>query len=165
VTPATARRAGAALAAVVALIGCGRDEPGAGGGPPIASCADSLAGLWQDERGRRWAVIDHGTRLEIYPGFADGDAPPGTPATVEVAPRAIDLTRVGTALTGVVRRRFMQNATACDATVLVRIDLCRGDAIELALPEPPVPSTFEPCTFPEVARPPRSRWTWRAPLR
>jgi hypothetical protein len=148
----------AALAVVVAA--CSPSPPS------LASCADSIGGVWQDPAGRRWSILDHGERLEIYPAFADTEPPPGTLPTDELAPRMIALSRAGDALTGVVRRRSMRAGIACDAVVTARVIACRGATLELAVPEPPAPTAYEPmCAFPDVALPAPARWTWVAPLR
>jgi hypothetical protein len=147
--------AGVACALVVAA--CDR-------GPAIDSCADSLAGVWRDAEGRDWAIVDDGPGLAIYPSFADAELPPGAPAELEVAPRVIDLRRAGDQLTGILHRRFMRGATACDPAIPVRVASC-GRTLELELTEPPAPTGFAPCTFPPSPPPTRVRWTWHAELR
>jgi len=158
----TGRRAALALALALAL---GAGAGACDRGPTIDSCADSLAGVWRDDRGRAWAVIDGGPRLEVYPSFADNELPPGAPPELEVAPRLLDLQRAGDQVAGVVHRRFMRADHACDAVVRVRVTACRAGTLELELAEPPAPTGFEPCAFPTLAPPPVSRWTWTGPLR
>jgi hypothetical protein len=136
--------------------------------PSLASCADPLSGLYVDPAGRPWSLLDHGSHgLELYPAFADTEPPPSTPPDVELAPRTITLTRSGTdaSLTGVVRRRFMHGARTCDSVVIVRGGACRGTTLELAIPDPPAPLSFTPCTFPDIAPATPAPWTWQAPLR
>jgi hypothetical protein len=152
-----------ALAVTLTLAACDRT-------PSFASCADNLTGVYVDPANRRWSLLDHGPHgLEIYPAFADNDPPMGTPPDVELAPRMITLHRTGTgaatALGGVVRRRFMRGDTQCPSVVTAHGGACRGTTLELAVPEPPAPTMFTPCAFPDVAPAPPARWTWQAPLR
>ena len=147
----------AAWLVTIALFGC-RETPS------IATCADSLQGVWRDEQGREWSILDHGPTLEIYPVFADG-APPGTPLDVEVAPRVIDLTRNGYEVKGRLHRRFMRGSKECEPGLPVWIGYCRGNTINLELAEPPVPSNFDPCELPTSPMPAKTGWTRIGPLR
>ena len=75
----------------LAAAACRRTEP-------LASCRDSLAGIWRVEGeggapAHRWALIDRGTRLEGYPLFDDTEASPSRNSALDEAPR--DATRGG----------------------------------------------------------------------
>ena len=151
------------LALLLLLAACDRT-------PSFTSCADDLTGVYVDPANRRWSLLDHGPHgLEIYPAFADNEAPTATPPDVELAPRMITLHRTGTgaatALGGVVRRRFMHGPLICPSVVTAFGRACRGTTLELAVPEPPAPTSFDPCTFPDVDLVPPARWTWQSPLR
>lgn len=150
-------RAGLAALAIAAL-GCQR-------APARQSCADSLGGVWRDPTGHRWAVLDRGTQLEVYPDFADTAPPPGTPGDVELAPRAMDATRAGPVVAGTVRRRFMRADARCEAHAPFRILVCRGDALDVEVGEPPAATGFTPCAFAPAAAPAHATWTFAARLR
>jgi hypothetical protein len=142
---------------LIALVGCGRD-------PEIGSCRDSIGGMWRDAQGRRWAVMDHGPRVEAFPDWPDTAPPPGAPTDLEIAPRVIDLNRVGGELSGAVHRRFMKGADGCDPSVPIRVRACRGKTLELELADPPAPTGFSPCEIPLIAPPMPQTWTRERPL-
>jgi hypothetical protein len=136
---------GPALIALAVLAGCG-------GRAPIAGCDDDLQGLYT-AGGERWMILDRGTALEAYPMFPDlGLA--GGPG--ETGPRLIDLPRP--ALTGTLRRRYMQGAARCEAQVPARLTRCTGETLELVLADPAPPLTFAPCTWPRPAASRVARW-------
>ena len=140
-----------ALAVVAGVGGCSRRAP-------ITSCDQSLEGAWQsDHQAERWMILERGGALEVYPLFPDG-RPPGTPADLETAPRAIDLARSPRGLGGDVVRRFTQRGVACNAKAAVHVTSCADDVLELVLADPPAPAEFAPCTFarPDSSR--RERW-------
>ena len=144
--------AGGPRAAMIALVvlaaACSRRAP-------ITSCDQRLDGTWRsDHQDETWMILESrsGT-LEIYPLFPDG-RPPGTPAELETAPRAIDLQRTPGGLVGDVQRRFMRRGVACTATADVRVLSCANDGLDLVLANPPMPAGFDPCSFP---RPDSSR--------
>ena len=138
---------------LVALAACGRE-------PELASCKDSIGGMWRDAQGRRWAVMDHGPRVEAFPDWPDTAPPPGAPPDLEIAPRAIDLNRTGDQLSGAVHRRFMKGADGCDPAVPIRVRACRGKTLELELADPPAPTSFAPCVMPNIPPPAVTTWTW-----
>jgi hypothetical protein len=119
----------AALGVLLAVAGCSR--------APITSCDVDLAGTYVAEPGgARWAILDHGATLEAYPMFSDVPDVPG----LEVAPRAIDLTRRdGGGITGTVRRRYLRGSASCIARARARVTRCADDAIDIVLADPPPP--------------------------
>jgi hypothetical protein len=119
---------------------------------PIASCAQDLTGVYGSSGERRWMVLDDGDTLEAFPLFPD--VPASSFAPLEVAPRVIELARVGPrpVIEGEVHRRYMQRADLCLARVHAAITRCAGDQLELVLADPPPPLSFAPC-----------RWGGRAP--
>lgn len=124
----TRARAGiAVIAACVGAAGCDRRRP-------LASCEDDLRGVYEAPSGR-WMLLDRRTSLEAYPLFPDVPAAPG----LEVAPRVLQLSRSGAAITGAARRRYMRGARVCVARAPVRITACRGEGIELVLSDPSPP--------------------------
>jgi hypothetical protein len=139
---------------LVAIAACHRE-------PAIESCGDSIGGMWRDAQGRRWAVVDHGTRVEAYPDWPDTALPPGAAPDLEVAPRVVDLERRGDQLLGAVHRRFMKGADICDPAVAIRVRACRGRTLELEYAEPPAPTAFTPeCVMPSIPPAPVTTWTW-----
>lgn len=128
--------------------------------PPLTTCADDLRGVYVaapvgaggDER---WMILDDGAALEAYPLFPD--LIPGGPAT-EVAPRRIQLARAGGELAGKIHRRFLQRATACDATAPIHVTRCAGDTIELVAGDPAPPIGFAPCAWAAAAPSRAMRW-------
>lgn len=125
---------GALLA--IALAGCSSSRP-------IATCGDSLAGVWRGESGE-WMLLDHGASLEGYPLFDDSREPGGDPGVV-VAPRAIDLRRDGVELDGTISRRYMRGGDACSVTVPLRVLACSGSTLEVVLADTSPPLQFAPC--------------------
>jgi hypothetical protein len=142
--------------ALIALAGCSAD-------PDIASCKDSIGGMWRDAQGRRWAVMDHGPRVEAYPDFPDTEPPPGTALDIEIAPRSIDLERRGDQLTGAIHRRFMKGQDGCDPAVPIHVRACRGKTLELEWADVPAPATYAPCAMPSIDPPQVTIWTWERP--
>jgi hypothetical protein len=138
---------------LIALAGCSGD-------PDIASCKDSIGGMWRDAQGRRWAVMDHGPRVEAFPDFPDTVPPPGMPPDIELAPRAIDLERKGGELRGAIHRRFMKGQDGCDPAVPIRVHTCRGKTLELEWAEVPPPTSYAPCVMPSIPPPAVTTWTW-----
>lgn len=122
---------------------------------PIATCGDDLRGIYASGV-ERWMVLDDGATLEAYPLFADGGGDP----TLEVAPRVIELARTPAvpAITGTLRRRYMQQATRCDARVAVHVTRCTETTLELVLADPSPPTSFAPCTWPRPAASRVTRW-------
>lgn len=115
--------------------------------PTIASCADSIEGVWRGPEGE-WHVLDRGGSIEAYPLFADA----------KPAPRVLDLRRAKT-LTGELRRRYMQGDQACVATVPVRMLACSTQTLELTLADPSEPISYAPCAFSTRTNPSRKE-TW-----
>ena len=141
---------------------------------PTASCDADLGGVYHDGD-RRWMVLDHRARLEIYPLFPDAEGEAG--AEVIAAPRKIELARsasgsagaagatgsaestnLGDGPAGTLRRRYMQRAEICEAQVPVRVTRCAGDALELVLGDPAAPLGFAPCAWPGPGPSRVERW-------
>lgn len=121
----------ALLAAVAVCTACERRAP-------IDSCAQNLHGVYATPAGARWMLLDNGRTLELFPLF-DDTVPDG-------APRVIDLAR-GDKLTGHVKRRFMQRATACEARAPVTVTACKANALQLVVGEVTSPVAYEPCSW------------------
>jgi len=153
-------RAAAAVAFVVAgACACGHH---------VSTCDDDLAGVYTEDDGQRWMLLDNGASLEGYPLFDDfrrgsavargGVNPPTLPPErgregplwIEVAPRAIDVLRPR--LAGDVRRRYTRypGGDACTTRAPARITACVDDQLELVLGDPAPPSRFAPCAQPVV---------------
>ena len=115
--------------------------------PTIASCADSVEGVWRGPDGE-WHVLDRGVSVEAYPLFPDA----------KPAPRVLDLRRAST-LTGEIRRRYMQGDQVCIATVSVRVLACSTHILELTLADPSPPLSYTPCAFSTRTNPSRKE-TW-----
>ena len=143
----------AAVAAVVAVAACSH-------GPDLTTCRESIAGMWRDPHGRRWAAMEHQGRIEIYPDWGDTEPPPGTPPEIEVAPRVIDLVHAGDDVAGTIHRRFGKGADFCDVAVPIHIRNCHGSTIEIEIAEPPAPTAYKPCALPSIPYPVRETWTW-----
>ncbi|HMG52146.1 MAG TPA: hypothetical protein VK601_01665 [Kofleriaceae bacterium] len=147
------RPGGRAVLAVVAISSACR------GRAAIGSCDDDLRGVYADGAAR-WMVLDQGATLEAYPLFPDGDGPP----ELVTAPRRIELARAASpapgaaAITGSLRRRYMQRADSCDARVPVAITRCAGDGLELVLADPAPPLGFAPCRWPGPGPSRVARW-------
>ncbi|GEM_PF-1687920 len=125
------------LLAIAVVAGCSQSAP------PLATCADSVAGTWRTDAGE-WMLIDRGAAIEGYPLFDDSREPTGDPAVV-VAPRAIDLRREGDVITGEISRRYMRGGDACVAKVPVHVLSCSGAMLELVLADTSAPTQFAPC--------------------
>ncbi len=168
----------AALASIAALAACQRS-------PELSSCKQSLAGTWRAELppgatedprdAERWAVLDRGGRVEIYPLFddamvqpgADGGAGSGADAgssgAITFSPRSLELIRSHTSLLGRVHRWALRGTTQCQLSATARITECRGDTIAVQLAELPAPGDFASCPVdhgPSAGRLPPPR-TWR----
>ncbi len=140
------------LAAAVLGAACASREP-------ITSCDQRLGGTWRSDRaGERWMIIDRGGTLEAYGLFPDGRVP-GAPPELETAPRALDLARMPSGLSGDVKRRFMQRGTSCIAKADATVISCANDVLEIVLADPPIPAAFDPCSFPRPDSSRRERWT------
>jgi hypothetical protein len=133
---------GLAAMMVIAASACDRRAP-------VASCDDSLHGVWITPRGERWMMLDSGATLEGYPLFDD--------AVPDGAPRVIDLAR-GDKLAGEVKRRYMRRADACLARAPIRVTACGDDQLELVLADPPVPLRLSPCAWSMTAASRVERW-------
>jgi hypothetical protein len=137
-----------ALAAMV-LVACDHR-------PHVESCESDLHGVWIAPSETRWMLLDEGpASLEVYPLFADGDS---GKLEIIAAPRVIDLHREGTGLEGIVKRRYMHGADACEAHAAVHVTSCKADALEVVLADAPPPLTFAPCTWPPPAPSRAERW-------
>lgn len=126
------------LLAAIALAGCDRR-------PAVSSCDDDLHGVWIDDAGARWSLIDHGKSIEAFPIFDDA-VPSG-------APRVIDLERKDK-LAGSVSRRFRQRAGECVATAPIRVAKCKDNTLQVIVADPQPPVGFAPCAW---GRPAESR--------
>ena len=118
--------------AVLFAVACARS-------PAVTSCDDDLHGVWVTDTGQRWSVIDRGKALEAFPLFDDAMPPAG-------APRVIDLAREAK-LAGIVQRRFMQGAVACESKAPIRIAKCKDNTLQVVVADPQPPLTFEPCAW------------------
>jgi hypothetical protein len=123
--------------------------------PPIRSCADDLTGEY-GSGDRHWMVLDRGTSLEAYPLFPDVPA-----GEIEIAPRIMELDRVGAQVSGEVRRRYMKGSAACIAKVPVRVTTCSSDGLELVFAETSPPLSFTPCQWPRPESSRLERWQRR----
>jgi hypothetical protein len=112
--------------------------------PPLASCADSLAGTWHTDAGD-WMLLDRGATIEGYPLF-DDSREPGGDAAIVVAPRAIDLQRKRDEVGGEISRRYMRGGDSCISRVPVHVLACSGSTLELVLADTSPPTQFAPCT-------------------
>jgi hypothetical protein len=113
-------------------------------GHHVRSCEDDLAGVYADDDGRRWMILDDGASLEGYPLFDDFHRGSG----LEVAPRAIDFYRPE--LAGEVHRRYTRDpgGDTCTTRAPVRVTACADDQLELVLGDPAPPVRFAPCAQP-----------------
>lgn len=126
-----------ALAIAVIVAGCSTAPP------PLATCADSLQGVWRSDAGD-WMLIDRGASLEGYPLFDDSHEAAADPAIV-IAPRALDLRREGDEVGGDISRRYMRGGDACIVKVPLHVIACTGTTIELVLADTSAPPQFTPC--------------------
>lgn len=127
-----------ALAAVAAtLTACDRR-------PPLASCADDLHGVWLAPGETRWALVDHGSRLEAFPLFDDA-VPDGAPRVSELARSTAPGASRDDGLAGEVTRRFMRDGDACKARAPIRITRCSGRELEVVVADPQPPLGYAPC--------------------
>lgn len=112
--------------------------------PPMTTCADSLAGTWKSDAGE-WMLLDRVSTIEGYPLFDDSRESGGDPAVV-VAPRAIDLRRMGDEVGGEISRRYTLRGDSCIARVPFHVLSCAGDTLEVVLADTSAPTQFAPCT-------------------
>lgn len=127
-----------ALLAVV-LVGCARERA------PLASCDESLGGVWTTETGQPWMLLEgkgaQRGQLEGYPLFDDIAGVPGS----EVSPRALDLSREAGALRGEVTRRYMRGSERCDQKAPITMSACRGNTLQVVRQEITPPASIAPC--------------------
>lgn len=129
-------------------------------GPELTSCKQSIAGMWRDPHGHRWAVMESHGRIEAYPDWGDSELPPGAAPDLEVAPRVIDLVHAGDAINGTLHRRFGKGADFCDVSIPIRVRACHGSTLEIEIGEPPAPTAFKPCALPAIPPPTVETWTF-----
>ena len=121
----------------------------------VTSCDSDLHGVWVASHDSQWMILDQSpASLEIYPLFADADAPPD----IVAAPRVIDLHRDSTGLAGTLKKRYMQRAESCEAHVAVHVMSCADDTLEVELADVRVPLAITPCTWPAPAPSRVERW-------
>jgi hypothetical protein len=129
----------AALWAVL-LVGCAKERP------PLASCDQSLAGVWTTETGQQWMLLEgkgeQRGQLEGFPLFDDIAGVPGS----EVSPRAMDLKHESGAVRGEVTRRYMRGSERCDQQAPVTMSACRGNAMQVERREITPPVSIAPCS-------------------
>lgn len=123
--------------------------------PPIRSCADDLTGEYANGD-QHWMVLDRGASLEVYPLFPDVPA-----GDLEIAPRMMELDRMGAQVAGQVRRRYMKGSAACIAKAPAHVTACANDALELVVADTAPPLAFSPCTWPRPEPSRRERWIRR----
>lgn len=178
---AQARSALAALSTLAAASGLSACDRGGG---PVTSCQDSLTGTWVRERGsserprpeavgpelpERWAILDHGPRLEIYPLFDDTAAYAAEDAKQLLvrSPRSLELLRSHSALLGHVERWVMRRGTKCLLRGSARLSGCRSDdrgaVLDAQLVELPMPFSDEDLAacWPGPRVLPRQAQRWR----
>lgn len=179
--PALARSAVAAFAALASLSGLSACDRSSG---PVTSCQDSLSGTWIRERSpgelrglgeagpereERWAILDHGTRLEIYPLFDDTAASAAEDAKQLLvrSPRSLELLRSHSSLLGHVERWVMRRGTKCLLRGSARLSGCRSDergaVLDAQLVELPMPLSDEDLAacWPGPRVLPRQAQRWR----
>lgn len=168
----------AAASALAAVAACDRS------GGPVTSCQDSLSGTWvrepspggprrledaSPEREERWAILDHGTRLEIYPLFDDTAASAAEDAKQLLvrSPRSLELLRSHSSLLGHVERWVMRRGTKCLLRGSARLSGCRSDErgamLDAQLAELPMPFSDEDLAacWPGPRVLPRQAQRWR----
>ena len=114
---------------------------------PIASCRDSLAGVWRTGDGAALHVLDRGRTVEAYwvagdPAFA------GLPVTRDAvlpAPALLDLTRQGDELVGTELRRYQRGAHTCAMRGPARLYGCRGGRATLEVTPAGAPTDWMLC--------------------
>jgi len=114
---------GAAVAALVAgTVACS-------GRARVDSCDDELAGVWRDQQGRGYHVVDaadHG--YEVFALF-DSARPPGGDKggdPVIYAPWVWDLTRRPSGLSGTRSQRMTRDGVSCVARTAIEVKACAG---------------------------------------
>ena len=127
----------AAAGLLLLACGCNHDAP-------VTSCADSLDGRWSVDATHRWHVLDRGDILEAYPLDVET---PASSATLEAAPRVIDLQRTGARLAGTISQRFMHDGATCVARQPVQVRGCSAKGVEVAVPVLSAPTGWTPCAF------------------
>jgi hypothetical protein len=142
-------RAARIAAAAVGLAGC--DAPG------IATCADSLAGVWTSDDGSlELHVLDRGAAVEAFV-ISDDTAPfraaslPTAHGAVIAAPAVLDLRREGAELVGSHARRFQRADRTCLVRTPARLHGCRGDRAVLELATTGAPTDWTLCAPPAAA--------------
>lgn len=178
---AQARSAVVAVAALGSLSGLSACDRSSG---PVTSCQDSLSGIWIRERGpgarreledtgpeadERWAILDHGPRLEIYPLFDDTAAHAAEDAKQLLvrSPRSLELLRSHSSLLGHVERWAMRRGTKCLLRGSARLSGCRSDergaVLDAQLVELPMPFSDEELAacWPGPRVLPRQSQRWR----
>jgi hypothetical protein len=125
--------------------------------PPLASCADSLQGVWHTDAGD-WMLLDHGATLEGYPLFDDSHEPASEPAVV-IAPRALDLRRDRDEVGGEISRRYMRAGDGCITKIPFHVLSCSGSTLEVVLADTAAPTQFSPCSE-SVRKNPSRREKW-----
>lgn len=151
------RRRALAMAATAMLAACGRS----GESGELGSCQRSLTGTWQRDvnhgpvidrvtsLAHRWAILDHKSRVEIYPLFDDTADTAAEDARAQVvrSPRSAELLRSRRSLLGHVERWVMKAGEKCVLRGSARISSCasdeRGEYLEIQLAPLPTPATDE----------------------
>lgn len=114
--------------------------------PPIVSCGDNLHGVWVAPGDARWALVDHGSRLDAFPLFDDA-VPAGAPRVIELARSAAPGAASDDELAGEVTRRFMRGGDACEARAPIHVTRCSGDELEVVVADPQPPLGYAPCSW------------------
>lgn len=114
--------------------------------PTIVSCGDNLHGVWVAPGDARWALVDHGSRLDAFPLFDDA-VPAGAPRVIELARSAAPGAARDGSLAGEARRRFMRGGDACEARAQFRITRCSDRELEVVGADPQPPLGYAPCSW------------------
>jgi len=129
-----------AALAFVALAACTTSPP------PLASCDDSLRGIWATEPGATPAatfhVVDRGAAVDAIPITRELPAePPGTLA----APALVELRREHGQVAGRVLRRWHRGGATCRVASPAVIRGCAADRLTLQLGPTGAPSDWTTC--------------------
>ena len=116
----------------------------------VTSCDDSLHGVWINEAGAKWSLLDRGKTLEAYPLFDD--------AVPEGVPRVIALERRRNDITGQVKRRYMRGGDSCEAHAPIRVTKCEANMLQIVVADPQPPAQFAACQWPLAAPSRVERW-------
>jgi len=116
----------------------------------VTSCDDSLHGVWINEAGAKWSLLDRGKTLEAYPLFDD--------AVPEGVPRVIALERRRNDLAGQVKRRYMRGGDSCEAHAPIRLTKCEANTLQIVVADPQPPAQFAACQWPLAAPSRVERW-------